>query len=521
MTRHYASVALGKIEDVLALETLLEATRSERGEVRCNAVEGLGYKRAEQAFERVLALLNDEHNEVRARAVSSLAKLDGTRALPYMIKMLGDPDHTVQSALSPALGFLPLDVVPILMQRLRHPNLGHSAEGLYRLASNYWNFAQEGDLAVEAALNALDTENLNRRVIAAWLLVVYCSRQMSQRMEWFRKGLNLQDFRMPELHQRVIEAIVVLLQDPDADIRLCAVKALYETPDKKAVDGLIRCLADDDQYIVQQAAEVLGRLADERAVSGLSKLLVSQEKMTCINAMTALGRIGGEAAWQALVNMLAHPDAWTRHCAAHSLSDVGDNSVVPILLEKLKHETAIDAREGIVYSLGRLQDKRATVMIGGILTDMSDLSWAGWRLRGTAAFALSMIRDEAALPALFEAANTAPEWQVRMQAVEALAAIGSPQEQADRLFGLLEHENDTVRTTAAKGLGVLGAGTDDLNLRDYIVSNLITRLYDTGVGYHASPTVAHMAAKSLYYVGTTEAIVALRNWEQGQADSSV
>ena len=98
------------------------------------------------------------------------------------------------------------------MQRLRHPNLGHSAEGLYQLASNYWNFAQEGDLAVEAALNALDAEYLNRRVIAAWLLVVYCSRQMSQRMEWFRKGLNLQDFRMPELHQKVIEAIVVLLK---------------------------------------------------------------------------------------------------------------------------------------------------------------------------------------------------------------------------------------------------------------------------------------------------------------------
>jgi hypothetical protein len=78
-----------------------------------------------------------------------------------------------------------------------------------------------------------------------------------------------------------------------------------------------------------------------------------------------------------------------------------------------------------------------------------------------------------------------------------------------------------VRTTASERLGYLGAQTEDLNLRDYIVSNLINRLYDTGVGYHASPTVAHMAAKSLYYVGTTEAIVALRNWEQGQADSSV
>jgi HEAT repeat protein len=251
-------------------------------------------------------------------------------------------------------------------------------------------------------------------------------------------------------------------------------------------------------------------MADVRAVPGLSKLLVSEEKMTRLTAMTALGHIGGEVALQSLVNMLDHPDAWTRRCAAHSLADVGDNGVVPILLEKLKHETAIDGREGIVYSLGRLQDKRATAMIGGILTDMGDLSWAGWRLRGTAAFALSMIRDEASLPALLEAVNTAPEWQVRMQAVEALAAIGLPQEQADRLLGLLEHENDTVRTTAAKRLGYLGAQTEDLNLRDYIVSNLINRLYDTGVGYHASPTVAHMAARSLYFVGTAEAIEALK-----------
>ena len=100
-----------------------------------------------------------------------------------------------------------------------------------------------------------------------------------------------------------------------------------------------------------------------------------------------------------------------------------------------------------------------------------------------------------------------------MTATSAIGAIGTPRERTNRLFELLEHDHETVRTTAAKDLGYLGARTDDLELRDFIVDNLIQRLQDVGAGYHASPTVAHMAAKSLYYVGTPEANVALRNWE--------
>jgi HEAT repeat protein len=103
-----------------------------------------------------------------------------------------------------------------------------------------------------------------------------------------------------------------------------------------------------------------------------------------------------------------------------------------------------------------------------------------------------------------------------MDAVEAISRIGSERESADRMFQLLEHDNDTVRTTASKELGFIGANTSDLDLRDYIVSNLINRLHDTGAGYHWSPTVAHMAAKSLFYVGTTEAISAHKQWQRSR-----
>lgn len=102
---------------------------------------------------------------------------------------------------------------------------------------------------------------------------------------------------------------------------------------------------------------------------------------------------------------------------------------------------------------------------------------------------------------------------LHIQVVEVTSNFGMNHEIADRLFELLEHENDTVRTTAAKELSHLGARTSDLDLRDYIVSNLIHRLHDTGAGYHWSPTVADMAAKSLHFVGTTEASAALKQWQ--------
>jgi HEAT repeat protein len=94
-----------------------------------------------------------------------------------------------------------------------------------------------------------------------------------------------------------------------------------------------------------------------------------------------------------------------------------------------------------------------------------------------------------------------------MRAVEAISRIGSEQESADRMFQLLEHDNDAVRTTASQQLGFLGARTSDLDLRDFIVSNLINRLHDT---------IAPMAAKSLFYIGTTEAISAHKQWQRSR-----
>src|SRR5262249_34599504 len=131
----------------------------------------------------------------------------------------------------------------------------------------------------------------------------------------------------------------------------------------------------------------------------------------------------------------------------------------------------------------------------------------------SALFALIALKSEQALPALYKVVNHGSTWQRRKYATDAIGSVGTEREIADRMFELLGHEHDTVRTTASERLGYLGAQSQDLDLRDYIVTNLIDRLYDKGAGYHYSPTVAHMASRSLYFIGTTEAIEALKRWK--------
>lgn len=511
--RRCTSIALGKIEDESTIQALLEASYSQDGDVRSDTTEGFALKRDERIFNRLVVLLRDPHGRVRGSASHALAKVDRERAVPYLFALLDDPDTNVQNLLHGALRSLKsLDVVPILMQQYRNdPN--DNGQGPYSFARQYWNWDERREDAVHEALNVLHSEDQNLRVAAVWLLNVFNEQLVSQLLQWQYAGKKNEEFSIPVLHSQVLDILVGLLNDSNPDIRLSVLDSLKRTGNWTATEGVVNLLKDSDKKIVLQAAETLIHLRDSRAVPALQEVLNSPDSNIRFHVMRALSYIGGEAAFDSLVTMLNHPDSWTRGAAAYDLGIMGDKRATPILLEKLSQETDPGTREWIVSGLGNLEDNRATQAIAAVMNDTGDSTFEWRLLRSSAATALWCIKDISALPALYQAVNVAPEWQVRMAAVNAIAAIGSEREQADRLFELLGHEHDTVRTTASQRLGYLGAQSPDLDLRDYIVSNLIQRLQDRGVGYHVSPTVAHMASRSLYFIGTTEAIAALKNWK--------
>jgi HEAT repeat protein len=164
-----------------------------------------------------------------------------------------------------------------------------------------------------------------------------------------------------------------------------------------------------------------------------------------------------------------------------------------------------------------LKDRRAIPDLMRILNDIGSEPRTTYRIRDSSARALGKLEDEAALPALYEAINNAPEWQVRYSCVDAISGIGSERDRVDRLLELFTHETDEVRANASKSLGYIGSASQDLALRDYIVEQLKERLSDKGRGGHyALPFVAHEAARSLHYIGTSEAIAVLKEWEGGK-----
>lgn len=537
-TRFSSAVALGRIGNDIAAQALVEASHDAGGEIRRTAAEGLGLFSTEQAFKRLTELTQDSFPRTRAAAVKALARIDAKRAQPVLLKMLDDPDSNVQNSLHHALENLTsLDVVPILVKRYRDDI--HGGHNLYGFARNRWNFPDRGETAVHEALSDLDSRNQNLRIAATWLLYAYIVNLEKESNDWDKAGKKRDDFEETDLQPRVIDTLITLLADRNDDVRLAALEALTTMGDERATTNLIKCLNHRDPLIVRKAADALANIKNQRAVQPLLDVLKRDDKLaenhtifkrlklflqrrrvnrldwiTRAGIITALGIIGGNHAFHGLIELLTHSLYTTRSSTAYALGILGDQRAVPILIESLRNETHDSVRARIVSSLGHLGDKRATQAIIDVLNDQRyNNQEPGFQLPSARILALKMIRDEAALPALYWEIDNAEEWQIRMHATDAIGVIGTPRERANRLFELLEHDHETVRTTAAKRLGYLGAKTEDLELRGYIVDNLIQRLQDFGRGYHVTPTVAHMAARSLYFVGTPEANEALRTWE--------
>lgn len=515
-TKRASALALGKIDAPEALDALLEATSNPNAEVRSNATEGLQYKYDQRAFDQLVKLLEDPQGLVRAMATKSLAKVDGEKATPYLISMLNDSDHDVQNSLHWAMGYLTgLDIIPVLMSLYREGK--HNADsGLYLFAMKRWDYETHGEEVVYQALGALESDNQNLRIAAVWFLYVYNGKLETELRNWKEAGKKREDFEIPALHAQVLDKLTELLIDENPDVRLSAIEPILRTGNARAVENLIDCLRHSDSLVVKKAADALIHIGDQRATPELLKLLISEDREIRLSAVYTLGFLGGEGVFDGLVTMLDDPDNWIQNRTIYALGRLGDKRATPLLLERLLKETDKDINKSILFALGELRDKHATPTLTEILNAPYEKSYTTTQIRYYVTYALTMIRDEAALPTLYDTLNSDNEIHVYEGAVNAIGATGTPLERADRLFQLLEHKNDTARTVAARNLGYLGARTEDLDLRDYIVSNLIKRMHDTGTGYHGASTVGEMAAKSLYFVGTTEAIAALKAWEESQ-----
>ena len=110
--------------------------------------------------------------------------------------------------------------------------------------------------------------------------------------------------------EQLIEPVIELLHDDDADVRSSAIAIAAAFDDPRVVPATMELLKDPDWWLRISAADTLGKLKDPRGVDALINVLGDRDVKWA--AVEALGRIGDPKALPALGKMLADPGADVR-----------------------------------------------------------------------------------------------------------------------------------------------------------------------------------------------------------------
>ncbi len=139
----------------------------------------------------------------------------------------------------------------------------------------------------------------------------------------------------------VLREIVARLDDPSAEVREEAARALGRIGSREATEALAARLADPSSPIRIEAARALGGIGDERAVPPLVRCLAVGSPELRAACAEALGSIGGEVAQSAL---------------AYSLIDEEEHSVLAMLAEAVTKSAGTEEGEGPMEVLEAVQE---------------------------------------------------------------------------------------------------------------------------------------------------------------------
>ena len=192
----------------------------------------------ERGVSLLITLTQDASPDIRRTVAESLGKIGDRSALPAVLPLLADPTPAVRAAAAQALG---------------------------RMAS-----PEDGDVLVRLT-RALEDPSDGVKQVAA---------------------LAIGDIEPPP---RQLTAVPQLLRASDVQVRRAAVRALMLLETGQVVDWLLPLLEDPDADVRQGAVAALGLSGDARVATALSKRLV-QDPSLAVRAEAAyhLGEVNGQ-----------------------------------------------------------------------------------------------------------------------------------------------------------------------------------------------------------------------------------
>jgi HEAT repeat protein len=157
------------------------------------------------------------------------------------------------------------------------------------------------------------------------------------------------------------DALIHLMQDPDADLRMQAALALGNQRRPAAVDALLRALDDANPNVRFHAIESLGKLAPPAAIDRLVQVAESGDFYLAFPAIEALVRINDPVAASRLAPLLHDPTLGSS--AATALGEIGDEDSVGALVDAI--DISPTPTNALVDALVRIHEKYESAFGGG------------------------------------------------------------------------------------------------------------------------------------------------------------
>jgi HEAT repeat protein len=325
-------------------------------QVRCAAVRALGKKRTPQARVSLLKALSDENFQVREAAARALGHLGDTSARAPLTVSLRDADAAVRIAAAGALrtlGWRPStpEEVALFEIALGNTPAGVSAENAPTSVSSGSGRIEDTSFYRRMAAEDLKQRNDPARIKALLtdlqsgdlLVLVSAVHDLGQVPEPQITEVLLRLFRHRDAHVRLAAAQAValredappghflgLLQDPNFEIRLTAVKFLGRIRHKQIAEVLFPLLADPKLEIRQATATALGLIGSPAAIESLVVSLADEDEHMRLVAERALEQIN--PGW---MHTEAAQNARQRLEALFSTRSPSDGWVVELALGRL------------------------------------------------------------------------------------------------------------------------------------------------------------------------------------------
>ncbi|MCK9298556.1 HEAT repeat domain-containing protein [Methanoculleus sp.] len=437
------------VPEKTALEQCLEALRSSDEEIRAAAVAAL-QTMGKEAVGYLIQALNDPHYAVRIAAAEGLGEIGDRAAVDALVLVCNDEREDVRIAAARALG-----------------QIGdrRSIQPLIRLFSDRYHGVRVaaadavtvfGRDALGPLEEALDDPVPTVRVTAARAIGLIGAGESvpvlighlgdaAPEVRW-SVARALADFG-----SLAVEPLFLVLKKGRKEMRLAAIDALWEVPDKRAGEALRYALEDEDEEVRTKAEAALKK---RQVIDVWRRTLGSQvqeegnapkKKTVRLEDKKAFER-SGQQDIDTLVVALKDKDWNTQLGAATRLIMMG-RPAVDGLIRALRDENR-EVQTAAASLLGEMRET-AVEPLTDALRDPDRF------VRLVAARNLGKIGNKRSIEALIGSLHQEPDSEVRATVAEALGYMGSRQA-IESLALALRDRDDTVQIAAARSLGYIG-----------------------------------------------------------------